>query len=50
MEAYNTSIEKRKQMGERGCDFAIQNLSKKENLPILVNACVEVVEKTKSKR
>ena len=49
-EAYNTSIEKRKQMGERGCDFAIQNLSKKENLPILVNACVEVVEKTKSKR
>lgn len=43
-EAYYTSSQELIEIGKRGFDFSIQHLSKKMNLPMLVNACVEVIE------
>lgn len=46
-EAYHTTQKELIEKGKRGFDFSIQHLSKKMNLPILVKACVEVIENQK---
>ena len=44
-QAFTSSMEELKAMGESGFSFAIENLSRTKNLQKLYNACVEVIEK-----
>lgn len=44
---YQTSKEELVAMGKRGFDYSIQHFSKKVNLPIIVKACEDVIERDK---
>lgn len=46
-QAYSLTKTQLIEMGKRGFEYSMQSFSKKVNLPILVNACVDIIEKHK---
>lgn len=45
LKAYNTDQKQLTEMGNKAFDYSISTFSRKINLPILTNACIEIIEK-----